>query len=188
MRLCENFVSYLHNNDVIDEENKEIYEFGLKQTFSLVLDLGIAMSIGFFTKSILEMAIFMITFITIRRYAGGYHARRRSLCILFSMIMEITAILLISNYKDEFQILTVIAVIGIFSLSPIDTEERPLDSIEIQVYRNKALFLTTLWTLLFLIFVYFDISLFYEAIGIGIYSAFIMLVIGWIENSVNVEH
>lgn len=181
MDFKNRFVSSLSDDGIIASEDKEIYEFGLSQLISIVIDSLVALAIGFFMNAVLEMAVFVVTFATIRRYAGGYHADKRNRCILLSALMEITVILAIYNYQDKLLFLTILSVMGIFVLSPVDTENLLLDCIQKQVYKKKAILSTIFWAILFFIFRYFNMPIFYKAISVGIICSSILLIAGWIK-------
>lgn len=171
------------DSNIIKIENKEIYEFGSRQLISIIFDILLSLAIGFLMDSIEEMLIFLITFATIRRYAGGYHANKKYKCIILSLLMEVMAILTILNYKDELFFLTLLSVIGIFLLSPIVTEKNPLEDFELQIYKKKTIILTSFWTILFLIFNYYNIEILFKSISIAIICIFILLIISWLKSN-----
>lgn len=181
MKRTEDFVLYLIRNNILDIEEKEVYKFGLKQIASIIFDLLIAVTIALIMNMFVDMIIFMIAFITIRRYAGGYHADKRYLCIFFSIIMEIVALLVISNYTNELFTLTILSFVGICVLSPIDTLNNPLDKLEKNHYRKKTIISTLFWTFVILGAKYINLVDLYRPVCVAMIFVFLLVLIGWIK-------
>lgn len=181
MKISENIATILENDEIIDSKEKQIYEFGFRQLFSIIIDTIITIFIGVLMKKPLEMFVFIASFSLIRKYAGGYHAPKRILCLIYSIVIQIIAIEMISNYIESFSYLTILSVIGICILSPIDTKNNKLDSREVGVYRKKSVALTVLATLFVATTALFGMDIYYKAVSVAMIWIFISLVLGWID-------
>lgn len=181
MKRTEELALYLIHHKVVDIEQKEVYQFGLQQTASMIFDLLIAVTIALIMNMFVDMIIFMIAFITIRQYAGGYHADKRHLCVFFSIIMEILSLLAISNYTDQLFPLTILSVVGICVLSPIDTLNNPLDGLEKKHYRKKTIISTLFWTFAIFAAKYTNLVDLYRPVCVAMIFAFLLVLIGWIK-------
>lgn len=180
--LEKNMIEILEKNAVIDTDKREIYEFGFKQLNSILFDTLITIAIGFLMKKPLEMLIFIVSFSIIRRYAGGYHASKRILCIIYSIIVQILSINVISNYVSDFYILTILSIIGICVLSPIDTENHRLDEKEIKFYKKRTILFTSIIALFIVITFFFKLEIYYKSISVALICIFISLIVGWLNN------
>jgi len=131
---------------VIKAEDKELYRFGVWFIFSALRDIATAVIIGFLFNSILSMLLFAVAFIPIRSYAGGYHAKTPQKCYLISLFMLVSVMLIprLIHFTDVICIvLLAISSAVIFFLSPTETANKPLDEIELKVYRKRTLLLLT---------------------------------------------
>ena len=87
-------VSFKSENDlvcssVVNEEDAEIYIYGINQILVCVLNVSSALIIGWIFGVVLEIAVFMAAYISQRLFAGGYDAKTPLRCYIFSVIMLI---------------------------------------------------------------------------------------------------
>ena len=124
------------NNTKLDNDNSEIIRYGLEVLFIKIIFSMCSLLIAFSLHRFIECLFFLIVFSVIRTSAGGYHARTRIQCFVMSMLMiiiNIGVINLVAHYISLYYILVpldLISVVAIWSLSPVDTENRPLDADE----------------------------------------------------------
>ena len=59
----------------LTDEDKEIYLFGLIQGVIFLLNTFTALCIGMILNMLIEVIIYLVCFIPIRIFAGGYHAK-----------------------------------------------------------------------------------------------------------------
>ncbi|MBR6923918.1 MAG: accessory gene regulator B family protein [Oscillospiraceae bacterium] len=95
-KLSNSVLGYLLNKEVIRNEKvvKEYYKYGIEITISSIISLFLIFLIGAGTNCIFEGLVFLVFFIPIRQYTGGYHANtyfkcNLSMCIIFSSVMMI---------------------------------------------------------------------------------------------------
>ena len=94
-KCSEKIADKLQCNNIIDDERYEICRYGINQLFSTILDFATILLIGFVFNMVLEGIIFTATYIPIRIYAGGYHAKTPQRCWLFSAIMLLIVLCII---------------------------------------------------------------------------------------------
>lgn len=144
--MISNLSSFLADkiflNKDANEDERELYVYGLFMFLSHFIYLVLVCIFGCLLKCVAESIIFYFTFYQIRRFAGGYHAKtelRCGICSLTLMFLSIIAIKLSRYYN--LQILfycSLIAVITIFIIAPLDTPEKPLTEKELQYFRKKS--------------------------------------------------
>ena len=78
-KLIEFFVS----NDLIKNEDKEIYEYAFNIILSSLIHIATVMILGLCFNLLIESLTFYCDYIVIRKFAGGYHAKRQQDVILF---------------------------------------------------------------------------------------------------------
>ena len=112
MNLISNkLVNKLIEYNLIKSEDKEIYTYGIKQMLFLSLNILTILILGIVSNKAFEIILFMITYIPIRIYAGGYHAKNHIRCYIFSILMLIVIIYILNITLDINTILTTFIVI-----------------------------------------------------------------------------
>lgn len=172
-KLIEFFVS----NDLIKNEDKEIYEYAVNIILSSLIHIATVMIIGLCFNLFIESLVFYFSFIAIRKFAGGYYAKTPVRCYAFSVISSIIVLCLIKLSNSACFIFTyVLIVLELFSvvlillISPLDTENNPLNSREKKSYKMLAALISTC------IFTISTLCVFtgYRNIGLSMICAIIM--------------
>ncbi|BCJ94370.1 hypothetical protein acsn021_19390 [Anaerocolumna cellulosilytica] len=139
--LAERITNQFIESKLIDAEDSEIYTFGLQQggymLLSFITALGIGLSLGMFLQSM----IFLLAYIPLRSYAGGYHEKNQLRCYLLSIIMTATVLLTIKFIPwDGFSFLVVAVAAGgiIFFMAPVEDRNKLLSWMEKCVYKRRA--------------------------------------------------
>lgn len=163
-------------------EDREIYLFGLQQVFIILLNLVTAMAVGFIFDAIWHVIVFMVAFIPLRKFAGGYHASSHFRCYVLSNVI-VVGVALFSQSSLFFQLglvsnivavglLCVLAIV-IMLLSPVGTINKPLDDLEMMVYGRKARFVCVIELFVAVVLLTIDMLL----ITAGIFFTFAIMVI-----------
>ena len=157
-KLLDLTLVFIMNNTKLDNDNSEIIRYGLEVLFIKIIFSMCSLLIAFSLHRFIECLFFLIVFSVIRTSAGGYHARTRIQCFVMSMLMiiiNIGVINLVAHYISLYYILVpldLISVVAIWSLSPVDTENRPLDADEkIRFKRRTRVILCLELVLVFLL-------------------------------------
>ena len=146
-KLIEFFVS----NDLIKNEDKEIYEYAVNIILSSLIHIATVMIIGLCFNLFIESLVFYFSFIAIRKFAGGYHAKTPVRCYLFSFASNIIILCLVKWLSSIntlfifiFIIFELLCVVLILLISPLDTENNPLTGQEKKMYRMLTSIITIL--------------------------------------------
>ena len=88
--LSRIITNFLISKNVINESEFEIYIYGFETFFSGVIDFIITLILGTIFGNIIAAVIFFVMFISVRMYAGGYHADSYLKCkIIFIGIISV---------------------------------------------------------------------------------------------------
>lgn len=139
--VCEKAADLMVQNEVISSEDKEIYVYGLKQGFILLVNILTTLMIGLLFNKVFETIIFLVTYMPLRIYAGGYHARTQLRCYICSVVLIISALLAIEYIPwTNFIVITISTVSGmiIYILSPVEDMNKSLDVAEVKMYGKKT--------------------------------------------------
>lgn len=148
-KLIEFFVS----NDLIKNEDKEIYEYAANIILSSLIHIATVMILGLCFNLFIESLVFYFSFIAIRKFAGGYHAKTPVRCYLFSFASNIIILCLVKWLSSIntlfifiFIIFELLCVVLILLISPLDTENNPLTGQEKKMYRMLLHYLLFLYS------------------------------------------
>lgn len=150
-------VKWMIQHNAIDEREEELYEYALHSAVLSILPLLLAGVLGFCFGSIKTGILVVIPFMILRKFSGGYHAKKLSHCLISSVILLFLCILFVTHVTHDWIILVAagIASVNLMIFSPIDHENRPLDEDEKHSLKKMTIFLVCvlngLGILLFLI-------------------------------------
>ena len=190
--LAIKFVNRLISSSIIKKEDAEIYIYGFKEIVFVALNLITTIFIGLIFNKIFEVILFMITYIPIRVYAGGYHARTKLRCYIFSVLMLISVCYILKLYLlKSYLLIVTLAIISssiILYLAPVEDKNKPLDEIEIEVYTKRTirnLIVVLIVLCITLIFNKINLS---ACICISLLCNGVILILGKINNSVRYKY
>lgn len=142
--ISNKLLQYLIKADVIDKSENALayYKYGLEITISSLLNIILIVSIGIISGQLIESMIFLICFVPLRQFTGGYHANSYFKCnVLFSVLFII--LLTIYNLtvtRISFYgciLMLVFSIVIFLSECPIEHPNKPLT--DLQKKKNKYL-------------------------------------------------
>ena len=83
-KLAEKLVESMMKYGTLSNEDKGIYVFGIYQTMVSALEILLMLVTGILCGVGWQCVIFLVSFVVLRRYAGGYHASTLPRCVLMS--------------------------------------------------------------------------------------------------------
>lgn len=121
-----------------------------------------------------------LVFIPIRRSAGGFHAKSRIKCFLFSCFCEIMALLLVQLKIPVYinLVLLVVSDIVLFVAAPVDNEHKKMFMNERLDFSRKTKRNLIVMTLVSLIFNIFGQDEIFRSMVLGICLAAILVAMG----------
>lgn len=134
-------VNYLMENDIIMEEDLELYSYGLKQLFYLGINVITAIMIGMLLGMIWQSVLFSLAYIPLRQYAGGYHASNSVRCYILSLILIYVALLTVKHAAVDLTIVLCVIVISniiIWIKAPVESKNKRLNDKEKKAFGKYA--------------------------------------------------
>lgn len=157
--LSERIANRLIRKKVIDSEEKEIYQYGMNQMLLSLINVVTTLIIGILLGMLWQCLLFTFSFMVIRTYAGGYHASTQKKCYLLTTSIIIATLSVIKYVEINnyicLMLLSISSVI-ILMLSPVGAENKPLDNIEIVIYRKKTIIVWCMEFLIAIVFILID--------------------------------
>ena len=82
-KIGSKIIEFFASNDLIKNEDKEIYKYAFNIILSSLIHIATVMILGLCFNLLIESLTFYCAYIVIRKFAGGYHAKRQQDVILF---------------------------------------------------------------------------------------------------------
>ena len=141
-RTAIGFSNYFIKKEMINADDKEMYNYCFEILLSTILNGISILIIGMSTALYAETFMFAFTFILFRGICGGAHAKTHCMCFLSLMIVFSGFVLL--QLLVEYYVLyylsisiSIASLIIIIVLCPIDNINKPIDRSEIIKLRKK---------------------------------------------------
>lgn len=151
--LVEKAVDSLVKENAASTEEAEVYRFGVEVTLLKAMHLISYFIIALCMKQVFEFVIIFAIFCAFRRNTGGYHAKTRMGCYLFSCIVIVVMLTIARGGMSPVHMaeLSLCDIIIMRFISPVKNENRPLDEEEISCFRRRLFVLDVLFVLVFAI-------------------------------------
>lgn len=183
--IAEKITIHLESNNAFKSEDRAIYQYGIQQGLSIMLNLSTTLLLGIVTGMIWESIIFLAAYMLLRRYAGGFHAKTPARCYIYSSVMVLLALLGIKYMCDSILISICMFIVGsliIFLFSPIEDKNKPLDAAEQLVYQKRTRFYLIVEVVLDMAMMCLGFKVLYEPISISLFCLGILVALGKVKN------
>jgi len=186
-KFIDGLLGMLILRESIKEDEKELYAYGLELAVGIIINILTTIFIGMIFGMILESMIFLLIYIPIRSYAGGYHATSNLKCYFLSCLLIIFVLLVISYIPDKSYINIVIGVIcvatpSILILAPIEDYNKPIDEEERQVFKHKIRLILSFYIVVAIICIGLKIKEIAVIIAIIMFILSTILFLGKVKN------
>jgi len=157
--LCKMTLKMLCKNSIINEENVEVYHYGLELILATIFKFIGLMVIAAITGLVIETIIFILFFSGLRLQAGGYHAKSIMGCFIGMVSFTFISISLIKllpiHYQLNYILLSmIISIYLVFVYAPLENENKPSTKEQNIEYRYRSIVTIIMGsvTILFLIY------------------------------------
>lgn len=151
IKLISSKVARILCEDEKHTDNYGLYEYAIYIILSSAFHMATVIVLGLVFNLLTESLVFYLSFIVIRKFAGGYHAKTPVRCYLFSFASNIIILCLVKWLSSIntlfifiFIIFELLCVVLILLISPLDTENNPLTGQEKKMYRMLTSIITIL--------------------------------------------
>lgn len=131
-------VRWLIECGAVKEEERELYCYAAYSFLLAVSPLLLATVFGLCLGCIKQSIVIVIPFMAIRKFSGGYHAKHLQTCLLCSSLLLLLCILFSQAAVCDWRLLaiTMLSGISLTVYSPLENENRVLDSEEKECYKK----------------------------------------------------
>lgn len=136
----------LKNNDIkIDED---LFYYGWANFTHYFAYLIFTFILAFYCNCFKQTIIFLLLYIPLRRYIGGFHFSSNIICIFFSTLISIIPPLLSKQLFVSFRLViltSLILLIETFLIAPVDHKNKRLTNNQINLYKKKSIIIEFLY-------------------------------------------
>lgn len=186
--LAEDIAFLLIKNKILDIEDRDIYVYGLEAILlnSLLLIAMFLVSLPF--GAVMHFLGFVVFFIPLRMFVGGYHAKRSETCFVVSVVIYvITLVITMFNpyiYRNRWlMVVTIISLVILLVWSPVINPKHPLADYQIKRNKKIAYTIIALEFALFLVFCKLNLTI-ASSLEVFILTVTIVFLIGKVETKV----
>lgn len=137
---------------LISAEDADAYRFGTEVTLLKSIHFVSYLIMAVYMRKTFEFFVIFAVFILFRRNTGGFHAQTRIGCFFFSCTM-----VFLSLFATELNIswwvaatISIIDIIVLLKLSPIQNSNRNLDSEDIVCFRHRLRILSVIFSVVYI--------------------------------------
>ncbi len=135
--------SFLVHDNIIAEEDREIYQYGTEQILINSSTLAVICIIAFCTNSWIQTVFWLCGMLPIRAVAGGYHANSPVKCNLLTVsvfILNMVTINILKIYMTNYLLYTSLCLIlfSIIRFAPVDHKNKELEQKEFLIAKKKS--------------------------------------------------
>lgn len=186
VKIADNIVKWMLNSQIIEENKAVICRWGISHILDTAFNIATFLIIGILFNMPVETIVFTLGYIPLRIYAGGYHAKTPFRCWCLSNIILAVSLVIVQNAEKcyiAFGILSLIAVVGLIILMPVEDLHKPLDENDRKKYKKRGVAILAVEICISVVFTllhYSKISLVLSSIWVLLS---VMLILGVIKNN-----
>lgn len=138
--VSRKILDWMIRNDAMKSQESEIYLFGIHQGIMSAINIITTIIIAAIMHMLLEGVVFILAYMPLRSYAGGYHARTERTCYILSAVLSFTLLSVCKVIDMNWLLLffLILSFLIIWFISPVEDSNKPLENIEIIVYSKKC--------------------------------------------------
>ena len=128
--LAARIGKYLICNNVISKDDFPVYKYGLELLISSIIETVVICSLGAIFFSLFDAIVFIVCFVLLRSFCGGFHASSYLRCTIYSTL-TFSAVAIMAEYVHidltALAIMSMIDLTVIIIFSPVENSAKPID-------------------------------------------------------------
>lgn len=139
--------SFFINKKIITESEKKVYEYCFELLIAEFINIITIFIIMIISRQYLSILLFLVSFLPLRKWAGGYHADTHFHCT-FILFITLSILVVLTQYipgsvKCILQLINaVISLIVVCYLAPVDNSNKPINEVQKSRYRNISIIIS----------------------------------------------
>ena len=146
-KIAEQVVGWQVEKGYLPDGEREVYIYAYEVLLNQVINILLSVLIAIGMQDTMTVFVFLISYIPLRSYCGGYHAKTHLRCSVISAILlfVICVIMRTLNGSGDMLLIPMAGLLSgvlIFRYAPVESKNKPLDEAEQQCYRKRG---RTIW-------------------------------------------
>lgn len=141
-KIAKRIAYCLVDNDIIIEEQKEEYAYGIEVFGLKVINYGTILIVAIILKILLPTLLFLVSYVGLRGRTGGYHSKSAIRCYFGTVTIYMGVVLgaekVFINHFLMLFILSIISVACILIFAPVNNKRLHLSVNEWNICRKKS--------------------------------------------------
>lgn len=179
--LCQIIVDFFVKEDIVPEEQRDVYQYGVELSISTLIGLFIVLAIGVLNGRFTESVIFYIVFCLTRAFCGGFHAHSHLLCkVTFICILILVLImdLVLDNIEIYYWfVLYLYSLIIVCAFAPVENPNKKLTSYDKKRCKIILIILMVVWLVVMILFYSFGSEL-YHIVALTLFFVANLMLLG----------
>lgn len=169
-KCTKKITDWLIRCDAVEKQDRLLYEYAVYSILLTLYPVILAIGIGILFGSARRSILIILPFSVIRKFSGGYHAKRAGTCLMSSSLLLLLCIVLTFYIKCGWILMgiTAMAAVSLSCFSPLDNENRLLSREEHSCYKKITIMIVMSFVLADLLLFWFHLYLSVVCISIGI--------------------
>lgn len=116
---------------IFSDEMYDIYVYGFELVLSFLFSVAVMLFVGIVTNRIINTILFLLVFITLRSFTGGYHANTYGVCFMVTISVFLVTLLLAEYINISWWYYLFLLSVGlpiIYIFAPIEHHNKPLET------------------------------------------------------------
>lgn len=125
-----------------EKDNTNIYCYGFQIILNSIISIMSIVMIGILVGKPVQSLFYLVSYCTIRLWAGGYHASSNERCISLFIGYFLCCIVVSGLIEIDKQVIWLILILGnilIILLAPVGTKDNPIPISSIKAMKRKAI-------------------------------------------------
>ena len=187
-KLSNQITKYLLKKNVISDEEKELYDYGLFMIISYIVFFLVSILFGMVLNILFSSILFYISFCLVRNFAGGIHANSEIKCNIITTVSILISEILIKIFID-YSLVSIAFVMLIISsicfcvIKPVTTSQKEISQQEKLHFHKNVVMFTISILLISIISMVFNIYSVTITLSVGLSLANVLLIAGKVKLS-----
>lgn len=159
--IVSRILNLLVSSNVIKNDSDELdyYRYGIEISISSILNIVLILILGAITRHFYESVVFLTVFITMRSFAGGFHANTYVRCNLIMCISFLAQTALYELLKEKISVQPAVIIAAVFSaviifFSPVENPNKTITLIQKKRFRVISIVLWILFAVIGVILIH----------------------------------
>jgi len=88
-KIAEQITESMEDNHIIEHDDRELCVYGFNKGLNILLNLITTLFVALLFGNVLELAIFIATYILLRSFVGEYHAKASFIVIKLLLLRQL---------------------------------------------------------------------------------------------------